>query len=218
MKYGKRYVVEWSPWLFRVIITIVLIIFTAGGVTGYIIGRFSTPNEEKPIEVTVESTTTEVAETTDTTTEVTTSKAVEPDEVYYDCPLSHNLQDYIRELCEKNEIPMSLVIALIRVESSFRTNAISDTGDYGLMQINKINHEWLFEEYGVTDFFDPYENVFCGITILTQHYKRFQDVDKALMAYNLGATGARRLWDAGIYETSYTQKIRTAMEVYENEI
>ena len=218
MKYGKRYVVEWSPWLLRVIITIVVIIFTAGVIMGYGISRVATSNDEKPIEVTVENTTTEVAETTHTTTEVTTSKAVEPDEVYYDCPLSHSLQDYIRELCEKNDIPMSLVIALIRVESSFLVNTISDTGDYGLMQINKINHEWLFEEYGITDFLDPYENVFCGITILTQHYNRFQDVDKALMAYNLGATGARRLWEAGIYETSYTQKIKAAMEVYENEV
>ena len=138
--------------------------------------------------------------------------------VYYDCPLDTDLQDYIRELCEGSRLPMSLVIALIEAESSFREDVISRTNDYGLMQINKINHKWLSEAYGITDFLDPYQNVYCGIEILSQHYSRYQDVDKALMAYNLGETGARRLWNEGTYETSYTRKIKTIMEVYENEI
>lgn len=138
--------------------------------------------------------------------------------VYYDCPLDRDLQDYIRYMCGMNELPMSLVIALISVESSFQSNVISDTNDYGLMQINTINHEWLSEEYGITNFLDPHQNIFCGITILSQHYDKYQDIDKALMAYNLGATGAKRMWDKGTYETTYTNKVRAAMEVYDNEI
>lgn len=138
--------------------------------------------------------------------------------VYYDCPLDKDLQDYIRGLCEEMQIPMELVLSVIEVESSFRSDVISGTSDYGLMQINRINHSWLIEKYGITDFLDPYQNVLCGITILSQHYKRFGDTNKALMAYNLGATGAKRCWDIGIYETRYTQKVNAAMEVYKNEI
>ena len=148
-----------------------------------------------------------------------TSSPVEPiEQVYYDCPLDDDLQDYIREVCEINDIPMSLVLAIISAESSFRQNIISKTNDYGLMQINVVNHSWLSEEYGVTDFLDPYSNVFCGIQIYLKHYERYGDVNKALMAYNLGATGAKRLWDKGIYGTDYTQKILKIMEEYDNEI
>lgn len=164
------------------------------------------------IEITEVVETKEVAETTETV-EVTEIPAR-----YYDCPLSHDLQDYIRELCDENGIPMSLVIAVIEVESSFESNTISDTDDWGLMQINECNHEWLSETYGITDFLDPYQNVFSGITILSQHYDNYQDEDKALMAYNLGATGAKRYWNNGIYETSYSQKIQSVKEAYDDEI
>lgn len=137
---------------------------------------------------------------------------------YYDCPLSHELQDYIRELCDENGVPMSLIIAMIEVESSFKANVISDTDDWGLMQINKINHDWLSEKYGITDFLNPYQNVYCGIMMISQHYNNYQDVDKSLMAYNLGAAGAKRYWNNGIYETSYSRKIQSVKEVYDNEI
>ena len=156
-------------------------------------------------------------EVTETAEVVETTEVVEVIE-YYDCPLDEDLQDYIRELCEKKGVPMSLIIAMIDVESSFKANVISCTNDYGLMQINKINHEWLSETYGITDFLDPYQNVFCGITVISQHYNKYDDVDKALMAYNLGANGAKRLWNKGTYETSYTRYIKSTMEVYENEI
>jgi soluble lytic murein transglycosylase-like protein len=148
-----------------------------------------------------------------------TNPPVEPiEQVYYDCPLDNDLQDYIREVCEINDIPMSLVLAIISAESSFRQNIISKTNDYGLMQINVVNHEWLSEEFGITDFLDPYSNVFCGIQIYMKHYEKYGNMNKALMAYNLGATGAKRLWDKGIYGTDYTQKILKIMEEYDNEI
>lgn len=138
--------------------------------------------------------------------------------VYYDCPLSHDLQDYIREQCDRKGVPMTLVLALIEVESSFQEDVISRTDDYGLMQINVINHGWLYEEYGITDFLDPYNNILCGITILSQHYERYGDETKVLMAYNMGAVGAKRRWDIGVYETPYTNKILSAKERYDLEI
>ena len=110
---------------------------------------------------------------------------------------------------------MGLVIAMIDRESSFRASVISGTDDYGLMQINTINHGWLSEQYGLTDFLDPYQNVFAGVTILSDHLERYDgDLAKALMAYNMGATGAKRLWNQGIYSTKYTEYILSAMDDY----
>lgn len=196
----------------RSIITrmLILSVLICNGAVGFTLGRVTATSGETLIEPTVKIVYQESVEQE--------NPLVNDDPIYYDCPLDRELQDYIRELCDEHGIPMPLVIAQIEVESSFRSNLISETNDYGLMQINKVNHAWLSEQYGITDFLDPYQSVFCGITILSQHYAQYQQMDRSLMAYNLGATGARRLWDKGIYETSYTRKIKKAMEVYENEI
>jgi soluble lytic murein transglycosylase-like protein len=106
---------------------------------------------------------------------------------------------------------MALIIAQIQVESQFRADVISSTNDYGLMQINKINHKWLSERYGITDFLNPYQNVICGVKMMSEHYSCYGDLDKALMAYNLGVGGASKLWNQGIYSTEYVEKIKTAM-------
>lgn len=137
---------------------------------------------------------------------------------YYDVPLSFELQDYIRSLCDEKSVPMSLIMAIIEVESYFRPDLISGTNDYGLMQINKCNHEWLREKHGITNFLDPFQNVYCGIAILADHYKRFGDVDKALMAYNLGANGAKKKWDNNVFKTRYTEKVNSAWEGYKYEV
>lgn len=213
MNYGQRYVIRWTPRLKRKIILCLITIFIIGGIFGFTIYKvFATSKKETgsittiPIKPAV-------------LVKEPTVEATEPQPIYYDCPLSNDLQDYIRELCSDKDVPMSLIIAMIEVESSFRANIISKSDDYGLMQINKINHEVMSEKYGITDFLDPYQNVFCGITIIAEHLEKTDgDIALALMRYNCGATGAKRLWDKGIYSTSYTEKIMTTMEEYDNEI
>lgn len=134
---------------------------------------------------------------------------------YFDVPLSTDLQDYIREMCEEKEVPMELVIAMIDVESSFTADVISRTNDYGLMQINICNHETLTDNLGITDFLDPYQNVKCGIYIIAGHLQKTDgNIVLALMRYTCGATGAKKLWDKGIYSTDYTDKIMTAYNSY----
>ena len=59
----------------------------------------------------------------------------------WDIPLSDNLQQHIHSLCEKYDVSYAMVIAMIDVESSFDSKAVSSTSDYGLMQINAINHK-----------------------------------------------------------------------------
>lgn len=149
-----------------------------------------------------------------TPTEIT--EVVEKTNTYYDCPLGNDLQDYIRELCEQNDLPMSLVLAVIENESSFKADVISaDGGDYGLMQINKINHQWLSDKYNITDFLNPYQNVLCGITILGEHYRKYGDFHKSLMAYNMGSGGASKLWKEGIYTSKYSNKVMLSYDKYE---
>lgn len=178
------------------LIMCLLVILSVGATIGFCINYKAESKDKPPTE-----TTTSPPETIPTRT-------------YYDCPLSERLQDYISEQCEDRNLPMPLVLAVIEKESSFRADAVSRTNDYGLMQVNEVNHERFTNEYGITDFLDPYQNVFCGITILAEHYTRYGDVNMALMAYNLGASGARELWGIGIYSTDYTEQIRANMTKY----
>lgn len=214
-------------WLKRNVLWFVLlaiILFSFG--TGIIVGTLAADKPEPVLtavteepafyQIVTESEPTPSAESewqTFTATAVPTPKTV-----YFDIPLSKELQDYIRNLCDEYGVPIELVIAMIDVESTFRADVVSKTNDYGLMQINKCNHEWLTDKLGVTDFLDPYQNIHSGIHILSSHLEVTNgDIELALMRYNNGETGAKKLWDKGIYSTAYSRKIMTAYESYKEE-
>lgn len=179
----------------------------------------TTKGKEVPQSVTIAVITTPVPiSKTVIDTEPVTVIDTEPVTVYFDIPLSKELQDYIRNLCDEYGVPIELVIAIIDVESTFRADVVSKTNDYGLMQINKCNHEWLTDKLGITDFLDPYQNIKSGIHILSGHLEVTNgDIELALMRYNNGASGAKKLWNKGIYSTAYTQKVMTAYESYKEE-
>lgn len=126
--------------------------------------------------------------------------------------LSDNLQKYASLLCEANRVPFELVVAIMDVESGFNSDAISEGGDYGLMQVNKVNHRRLSETLGVTDFLDPKQNIKCGVHMLSELFTKYEDVNKVLMAYNLGEYGAKKKWAQGVGKTNYSEKVVKRME------
>lgn len=137
-----------------------------------------------------------------------------PDFVPLDCELPAELQEYTYYLCEAYYIDFDFVMALMYAESSFRTDVVSDTDDYGLMQINSANHEKLTENLGITDFTDPYQNIRAGVYILRGLFEKYDDAAKVLMAYNMGDYGASVLWDKGVYSTTYTNKVLAKADEY----
>lgn len=126
--------------------------------------------------------------------------------------LSYDLQEIMQDCCERYEVPYALALAIAEVETHFDPDAVSATGDYGLMQINSINHEWL-KEQGF-DVLTYAGNIEAGIYIISGYLQKYGDVEAALMAYNCGPTGAQRLWDAGTYQTDYTRKVMTAFSYW----
>lgn len=177
-----------------------------GGALGFITGTVTTPVRTEVVTETI-------------IMEVPTLKADRlpeiTDEFFYDIPLSENLQRYIFEICKAEEVPVALVMAMIEHESGFNPEAISSTDDYGLMQINEVNHEWLEEKYRCADMMNPYQNVFCGIKIIGVYLKRYSgDYTKALMAYNMGDRGARIAWKTGVTSTNYSTRVIELMKAY----
>lgn len=133
---------------------------------------------------------------------------------YYDIPLSKELQLYTYTKCEDLGIGnyYELVLAMMWQESDFKPNTISKTNDYGIMQINICNHEWLSEELGITDFLDPYQSIDAGTHIIASLLLKYQDLHKALMAYNYGEAGARSHWNRGTYTSSYSREVAGKQE------
>lgn len=119
-------------------------------------------------------------------------------------------EEIIIQVAEENGIAPSLMLALAEVESGFNFDAVSKTGDHGVMQINERNHEWLEKELGITDWLDVRQNTEAACFIinwLRANYKDCEDVSCCLMAYNMGIGNARKLWEQGIYESEYSKKV-----------
>lgn len=136
------------------------------------------------------------------------------DKQYLDIPLSEEIQDYIRELSLEYDVPFELLIAIMETESNFQSDLISSTNDYGIMQINKVNHKWLKEELGITDFLDTKQSILCGTYIISGLYHKYDgDLHKSLTAYNRGEGGMRKVWKKGTRSTSYSRKV---VDKYEN--
>lgn len=125
-----------------------------------------------------------------------------------------DLQEFTYYLSAAYDIDYTLVLAIISKESSFMPDGISSTNDYGLMQINACNHEWLTEELGITDFIDPYENIKAGLFILRGLFEKYDSTSKVLMAYNMGENGASKLWEQGIFESNYSKDVLQRQETY----
>lgn len=138
----------------------------------------------------------------------------EPAIVVFKVPLEDTLQVYTYKTCEQYNITdyYTLVMALMWVESRYDASAISATNDYGLMQINKGNHEWLSEQLAISDFLDARQNIEAGVYLLSSSLLKYGDVHKALMAYNMGPRGASKEWDKGLYTSAYSRKVVAAWE------
>lgn len=210
--YGRK-TIRTIDYFHRIIISWV-VCFIVGLILGFGINAVITSAKQAKTD-TIENTTTygKVVVELDESFEYKTNM----DDGYYPLPvsMSDDMQRYIYRLCYANNIEFSFVMALIQHESTFQPTIISSTNDYGLMQINSINHEWLSEELGITDFLDPYENVKAGIYILSDLFRKYEDPAKVLMAYNMGETGASQLWEKGIFETTYTKNIMKTAQGYE---
>lgn len=142
----------------------------------------------------------------------------EPEPIRINCPLDDKTQQMILDKSEEHGVDFTMTMGVIYTESRFKPDVISSGGDYGLMQINKINHEWLSEELGITNFLDPEQNVTAGLHILSTLSDKYDNPAQVLMAYNMGERGAKKLWDQGIYTSDYAEKVLQQQEIYNAEV
>jgi soluble lytic murein transglycosylase-like protein len=89
----------------------------------------------------------------------------------------------IEEAARTHGVDPRLVAAVARRESAWNSKAVSRTGACGLMQLMPSTARYL----GVTNVFDPRENIFGGTRYLRTLLDTFNgDLDLTLAAYNAG--------------------------------
>jgi soluble lytic murein transglycosylase len=89
------------------------------------------------------------------------------------------------------KVPFPLVLAVIRTESDFRPNAVSDAGACGLMQLLPetfafLKEDAFEEELPDSAIFDPVVNIRYGTYYLSYLFEKFGNWFTALAAYNAG--------------------------------
>jgi soluble lytic murein transglycosylase-like protein len=104
-------------------------------------------------------------------------------------PASEAYDDIIQEASEKYDLDANLIHAVMQAESAFHPFAVSRAGAEGLMQLMPD----LSDEMGVSNAFDPRENIMGGVRylkrLLTYHKG---DLDLALASYNAGPGNVER--------------------------
>ena len=91
-----------------------------------------------------------------------------------------------------------LVLAVIKTESNFNTDAESSKGAKGLMQIMDSTGEWIgskveIDKFNANMLYDPEINIEFGCWYLNSLLKEFSDLSLALAAYN-GGSGNVTKW------------------------
>ena len=88
----------------------------------------------------------------------------------------------IERAARRHGLPPGLIKAVVRAESNFHPDAVSNKGAQGLMQLMPETAE----DLGVDDPFRAEDNVYGGTRYLRAMYERYGDWKFALAAYNAG--------------------------------
>ena len=107
-------------------------------------------------------------------------EAVPPNQAY---------EDIIQEAAAKYDMDAALIRAVMQTESAFHPYAVSRAGAEGLMQLMP----GLADEMGVSDSFDPRENIMGGVRYLKRLLEYHDgNLDLALASYNAGPGNVER--------------------------
>ena len=108
------------------------------------------------------------------------------------------LTDVIQQESYKYRYDPMFVIAVILTESSFKKGQRSSYGARGLMQVVPFVGEDVATRAGVEwegsqSLFEPEKNIKLGTLHMFEQILKFKDIEKAIMAYNVGETRLRGL-------------------------
>lgn len=127
--------------------------------------------------------------------------------------LAHSYREIIRHNARAYRLEEALVKAVIKAESNYNPQSLSNKGAQGLMQLIPETARLM----NVDDPFDPAENIRGGSNYLRLMLDQFNgNLDLALAAYNAGPNAVQRHGGIPPYEETrnYVQRVRRYLEQY----
>lgn len=125
---------------------------------------------------------------------------------------SKSLDDIFKEASETYGVSIDLLKAIAKAESNFDPTATSHCGAQGVMQLMPATAKSL----GVTDAYDPYQNIMGGAKYISQMLKKYDgNIPLALAAYNAGPGNVAKY--GGIPPFEETQNYVVKVTRYMNE-
>lgn len=115
--------------------------------------------------------------------------------------------EQISDAARKAELHPWLLVAIVRAESNFDPMAVSRAGAAGLTQLMPATAS----DRGVTDIFDPAQNLEAGAGYLRTMIDRFDSLTLALAAYNAGPATVEQYGGVPPYRETreYVRKVTT---------
>lgn len=125
-------------------------------------------------------------------------------------PLLDSWDDEILEASVRYGVPAELIKAMAVAESGMNPNALSPVGAMGLMQLMPGTAK----DLGVTDPWDPLQNLDGGVRYIKMLLGRFPNLRHAIAGYNAGPHNVKK--HGGIPPFKETQHyVRRVMDVYD---
>ena len=102
-------------------------------------------------------------------------------------------KEQVIKYSEEYKLQPFLVLSVIKTESNFNLNAISNKGAVGLMQILPSTASFIAEKTGTNGYnlYSAKDNVRFGCFYLRYLIDKFEVIDTALCAYNAGEGNVR---------------------------
>ena len=122
-------------------------------------------------------------------------------------------QSLIQDASRRHGVEEALVRAVIHAESAYKSDAVSHAGAGGLMQLMPATAR----RFGVTNRFDPAQNIDGGTRYLAWLLNRYQgDVILAAAAYNAGEGAVDRHGGIPPYRETkgYVRKVGSLLGQY----
>ena len=127
--------------------------------------------------------------------------------------LTKHYDSLVKQYASAYNLDEALVHAVIKVESNYNSNALSNKGAQGLMQLIPETAS----DMNVRDPFNPEDNIRGGSRYLRLMLDQFKgDTDLALAAYNAGPNAVLRHQGIPPYEETrnYVQKVKKYLEYF----
>ena len=141
--------------------------------------------------------------------------------------------EYVEKYAKENNIDSLLVYAIIKAESNFDDDAVSNKGATGLMQLMNETAEEVAQNESIEfvsndSLYNPEINIQIGVTYFANLLEIFGNVAIALAAYNAGMGTVQSWIDDGIIKANgsdienipykdtnmYVRKILNDYEIY----